>query len=872
MTTSCTDTDRAEANGVSAGARWTSGLGAFLLVAAAATFVAVRWDQISDETKLAALVALTTACLAAQRWLAGRLPITATALLHLGVLLVPIDVAAIGVGLGWEWPIMLLAQGLAVTGACGTGSLVRRSVVFLTGTWLGVVLLSAATATQAGAPAGLLLALTAVATVIVVSWLDDEPRRLGHRAALGWATLAGLATPLASAERLGIPAAGVLSDLGIASPEPHSAAMLTGLASAVALAIVATRVRSLPIAALAAASLVTGGLTTWAGLSPAPETSLAALAAVLLMVDATAWLLRRDPFWATPTRLAASTGAGIAAIMTLGFGLVVLVTPLPTATLPGAGLAAALIAVLWISFTARTHRRENPRGLWPWTLRPAGISGLGPLAAALAASAAVALTTEAQPARALTLTMAGSLLAALPPTAAPGAAANRVLATGLLAWAPVVGHDHPTLAGLLGVGGALVLGIVTVDTARFSGTHGFNQLVWSLGALSLAPLAAGGLVLADQGHVLTALGGTIVGAWLLAALFDRVDITPAPASERTTAAAMVAAQLGRPLHLRLQGVPLAIVPRLAALGPLAVVPLTMGSELSTGEALGVAVLFGALALADALRLREPMLLVGLGCALPIAVTGTVLMAGGTLGVAGVMVALSALGWLGLGTVVPRRWTPPAVVSCAIAGTAGLLLSSAESWTYNTNLMLLGSALLLAGMGTSHDGLSAAGGAIATLGLWQQLAEMEVAVGEPYVAPVAGLLLLAGIQTRRSARRPVSSWLTYAPAVGLVCGTGVVERLDGGPGWHAVLAGIIGVAAVVAGATQRLAGPLFVGTATVVTLTIHETLGATAQVPTWIWLAIGGALLLALGLVMERRNTGPIETGRRLVDLVSERFT
>jgi hypothetical protein len=70
----------------------------------------------------------------------------------------------------------------------------------------------------------------------------------------------------------------------------------------------------------------------------------------------------------------------------------------------------------------------------------------------------------------------------------------------------------------------------------------------------------------------------------------------------------------------------------------------------------------------------------------------------------------------------------------------------------------------------------------------------------------------------------------------------------------------------------LAGPLLVGTGLVVAVTVHETLGVTAELPTWVWLAGAGALLLAAGIAMERRATGPVETGKRLVDLVREQFS
>lgn len=45
---------------------------------------------------------------------------------------------------------------------------------------------------------------------------------------------------------------------------------------------------------------------------------------------------------------------------------------------------------------------------------------------------------------------------------------------------------------------------------------------------------------------------------------------------------------------------------------------------------------------------------------------------------------------------------------------------------------------------------------------------------------------------------------------------------------------------------------------------------TAGVPTWAWLAAGGTLLVGAGLAMERHELGPVETGRRLVDVVQER--
>src|SRR5688572_32608935 len=95
------------------GAVWVTGTGAFLLLAAAAVFTAVRWDQIPDAAKLAALGLATGACLIVGRGLRTSLPATAGALVHLGAFLVPIDVAAVGMRAELDWSTMLLVQGLA---------------------------------------------------------------------------------------------------------------------------------------------------------------------------------------------------------------------------------------------------------------------------------------------------------------------------------------------------------------------------------------------------------------------------------------------------------------------------------------------------------------------------------------------------------------------------------------------------------------------------------------------------------------------------------------------------------------------------------------------------------------------------------------
>jgi hypothetical protein len=115
-------------------------------------------------------------------------------------------------------------------------------------------------------------------------------------------------------------------------------------------------------------------------------------------------------------------------------------------------------------------------------------------------------------------------------------------------------------------------------------------------------------------------------------------------------------------------------------------------------------------------------------------------------------------------------------------------------------------------------------------------------------------------------------VAYGPAIVLLGGSALLERLQNGSGVHALVAGAVGMAAVVVGGSKRLIAPLLLGTALLVALTGHESLGVTREVPTWGWLALGGSILLMSGVAMERLDTGPLESGKRVVDMVNQRFT
>ena len=114
-------------SGRRAAATWVGATGSFLVVAAAAAFVAVKWNEIPDLGKLAMVAGLTVACLVGGRALRPALPAMGDVLFHLGAFLVPVDVAAVCVRLHAGWRETLLAEGAVCVAAFG--GLDRKSVV-----------------------------------------------------------------------------------------------------------------------------------------------------------------------------------------------------------------------------------------------------------------------------------------------------------------------------------------------------------------------------------------------------------------------------------------------------------------------------------------------------------------------------------------------------------------------------------------------------------------------------------------------------------------------------------------------------------------------------------------------------------------------
>jgi hypothetical protein len=794
------------------GAVWVTGTGALLLFAAAAVFTAVRWDQIRPEAKLAALGVATGACLAAGRRLAATLPATAGALFHLGTFLVPVNVAALAINAGAGWPQLLLAQGLAATVTFGWAASVERSVVLRWAWGASVVLFAGGVGAVTPIPPALLLAGAAVAAA----------RHGLDRPGLGWGATAALAPAAALLERMAGSGQGTVARLGLAPGHLPIAAACAAVGGAAAIALVARRRSSVDLGLVSAVVGLVGLGGAWTGTRPEGTSTAIVLALALLGLELAALVLRHDRFWQLPVAAVAGLaerGAAIgtallvpAAILVQGFG----------ATDGRLALAAALLAAGW---TVADRRRGE------------GGMALATTAVAVCAVSATALSTTSS------LVIAVVLAVAAVAAVVAGRRDAAVAAVPAACLAPLVGDAHLGLVAATALLGAAAVGQLAVEVScRPEGDElsrrTADERSIALALLSLLPLGLGAFAAAVHvGATAAVLVAAVAAAWATAAWIDR----------------------GRPVA----DLPLGTVVRAGSVATLCGAGVLRPLELAV-----VAGVVAAASLADAIRLRVPHLALGASLALPVAVGAFVRSTGVSEASTGVGLAVAAVVIAGLGALQGRGWLLPvaAAVGVAMAGAVELAQHDAAALSYV--LLAAGALTAAGGLAVGREDLQVLGAAAGTASAWLRLGAAEVHIVELYLLPVAALLVAFGV---RAQARGASSWIAYGPAIGLLGGAALAERIGGGSGWHAVAAGAVGVGSVVAGGQRRLAAPLVLGTGLLVGLCGLETLAITARLDTWTWLALGGGALLAAGVAMERREVGPLETGRRLVDVVAERY-
>lgn len=418
--------------------------------------------------------------------------------------------------------------------------------------------------------------------------------------------------------------------------------------------------------------------------------------------------------------------------------------------------------------------------------------------------------------------------------ASGAAAATVVLAAGVGDLIPVPGLATALPAAAITGWSAFV----AVRASRRSGTLA-EAFTCSAVACSVVTPVMAAVLMADAVDPTVLLCGLAVTAWVLAVALDgtRTDTFPA----------------------------LGDVPR----GTSVLVLLPALVVLPSAETALLALALAGAAAAESVRLGRPPVALVTAATLPVAVLVGAGAIGLSLDEAGLAATVAAVVPLGLAAVVPDRWRFPALATACTLCAPGLLLAFTEPTTGASGLVVVGVGLAAAGGLMGAPALVPVGAAAASWGYWTHLDLAGVDAADAYVLPVVLVLAVVGGCAQR--RHSASSWFTLAPPIALLAGTALVERIDGGGGVHALVAGGVGLLAVAVGGRYRLVGPLVTGTAVLVALAVFESLTITAGVPTWAWLAAGGTLLLGAGLAMDRAETGPVETGRRLIDVVGKRF-
>jgi hypothetical protein len=845
-------------------ATWVAATGALLLLAAAGTFLAVSWEALGLVARVAVVGAATGIAIVGGHRMRRSLPAVGAVIYHLGALLLPID--ALGLALQLDVPPSgrWLAVGLVAVVALPPLAVVGGSRTLASAALLGVPV----AATGAGLT-GLVPAAWAVVAVaglgLVLARGADGPLVPVRRAVAPTLALLAVHLPLAVQLFASIPGSGgPLADLQAAgwAPSGWVSTLGVGMAAVAVLAVSASWSCSSLVAGL---TPLTGGAAVLAALLP-PGTPRLALfvvpAVVAVAIELATLATAHDGLWAGPTRrlaLATEVVGAVVASQTVVIALATrygLVAPDPE--------LAVMLAVLAVAWAVAGLRRWLQDGTASAVLPVA----LGLVAVHLAGALAVAGAPPLLQVVLLLLAAGGTLawsgwVPAVDLGDGPVGHLAAVVAIVLLSAATAVGFDQDVLLLVL----ASVPTVVGLHLrAAMAVRRRSEDLLTGLAvptALALV-VAIAWLLSALPGAIasfagLAGLAAVLAFAWCL-------DERPAVADAIRLAAALGGLRVlvvGWPA-VPLIGASLVGDPGLGEYGWLAIVGLRL-----LPAALLPAGLVAAWLLLDALRTRRPRIAVLAAPVLIRAVGALALTLGLSPSLTGVVLIASAVGavWLLLAGPVPIR--PAAGAGLAVALPVGWLLVADDPTLRAWVLLAGGLAVVAAGALTRDAVVAHLGGVTAVLGTWQWAAILEVTALDLWLLPVAVHLAVAGLRARRVGS--VSSWVAYVPPLLLVAVPAVVERIGGGPGWHSVLAGGLAVAAVLAGGLQRLGGPLIVGTALLVLVVGIETFAVVAAVPTWVWLAVGGSVLLAAAALIERVGGSPVTVARRVVEVVGERF-
>jgi hypothetical protein len=836
--------------------------GALLLLAAAVTFLAVSWDQLGLTARVAAVGSGTAAAIVGGARLRRSLPAVGAVVFHLGALLLPVDALGLALQLDASLAATWTAVGVVTLVTLPVAAHVGRSRVLAGLALTGVPILATGIGLAGGPSAPLVTAIAAAGALALV-----RGPRTGGSGDVGPAALIPWVTPVVAATAVVGPlVVAVASELAVSTrgaplllaadagwlPTTWSAIATSGVVAIAVVTAAAVLRRSVVLAgavpilvALAAVGLLLpGDAPRLAQLLPWPL--------LFLAVEAAAVVVRRDRALAGAGRAAATVAELLAALAVpaalgvvatatrdlvglLGFGSA---DARPDTTLAAVAL---LTAAAWVVAAVRRSRHLDGEVARERREVGAGAAATA-VAGAVTLAAAVALAWPASGLAVLVLVLTVVAVSTVATGGVAGVVASgTVLVVGATAvvgtWAAA--SLQPVPASRVGTIVALVAGVVAVACVQRAERHA--AVAEAPAALLLLPAAVLAVGVAGASLVDLGTGVAILAAALLLA---------------------GSATLLRHLPVAADG--------LRVLGGGVALVLPAGAfDLSGATTAGVAAALvgGALAV-EAVRLDRRHLLVLAGPVLARAVAGAVHAATGSpVWTGGALLGVALLAAAVVATSPRDRWA--GAVTAVAAGVPAIALLSLTPTALAWGTVATGLAVVAVGVAARRTGVAHVGGVVANLGVWQVLALADVTAVDAWLAGPALQLWLFGAAARRAGR--LSSWTADVPPLLLVVVPALLERLDGGSGWHTAAAGTLAVAAVVGGGAGRHAGPLVLGVATVVVVVGIETLAVAAAVPTWAWLTVGGSVLLGAAALIERTGGAPVAGARRLVDVLAERF-
>ncbi|MCU1355447.1 MAG: putative integral rane protein [Acidimicrobiales bacterium] len=704
----------------------------------------------------------------------------------------------------------------------------------------------------------LLVALTAVAGV--ATWACGRKRLPATAEALGLVTVM---LAIADAHALHI---GFLPDIG---NEPYWAGALAGVAAGAFALGRGVGIRSTRVAAGILGQLPLLELVSESGLSGAAQRGLVLVQVAIVLVLAArpvgVRLARQSAaalatcMWSTLVigallecalgDTAATRGHvvvlfGAAAIAALASWLraetdeirsvAVAVASMLSLLATGIGLATVVEpgqAVAWTGLLAAVGLVVALRSPVRWGGPPSVIAGVATLASVSALGIAV-MTATSWAFDVLSHPWAGSLTVRAADVGARPVSFDTVAVLIELATATVlVGAARLAAKRTVSVAGAVAVSIAAVVTAPI-----------------LLPLSVGGMV------------AVTLGAAALAVLAAILPSAPAAAIH----GGPLAGPIGR--HRLEAGAATAGV-LLAIAGAWA-----SASASSTLVAIGVA---AALALLLAVAARS----VG-SEVIAVTASGLVVAAAG---------AAAGLGFAATGVAAAPAWAA-ATAAASVLGLAGVLLAGPDgdpsgvdgmivralettAWTIHGVALfavcaladpgalriVLSVGVLAAGLHAARPGRGllvwpAAGQAMVLA--WLELGQAGVQAPEPYVVPLAAILLAAGLASAKKARSTgteLPSWIWMGPALVTAIIPSLVISL-GDPGLvRPLLLLAVGAAVLATGALAAKRAPVDVGATVVTVIGLRQLAPVVGTMPNWATLGATGLVLLAIGATFEQRR-------------------